>query len=243
MNASHITILLPFSHSLEHACIAHTHVPSLGGVRYGDKATRGRGRGRGRRTTSLTVPASGETESENGVFLLPGHPECLPFHYFTPFFFHMHIPPPPPPPPHTHTVPLSGGVHSVVKATRGRGGGCGRRTTALVVPPTEDPESVNGVFLQVSLESLPFHYFSPSLPLFLSLFHTHTGGVRSGDKATRGHGEVMVGEPLLLQFQPEGKLRVRTVRSSLQDASHFTILLSAFSTCTCMHVRAHTHTH
>ena len=76
----------------------HTDVPSSGGVRSGDKATRGQGR----RTTSLTVPASGETESENGVFLPPGHPECLPFHYFTPFFFHMHMPPPPPPP-HTQS--------------------------------------------------------------------------------------------------------------------------------------------
>ena len=78
-------------------------VPSSGGVRSGDKATRGRGGGRGKRTTAFTVPARGETESENGAFLPPGHPECLPFHYFTPFFFHMHIPPPPPPHTHTHT--------------------------------------------------------------------------------------------------------------------------------------------
>ena len=51
---------------------AHTHtdVPSSGGVRSGDKVTRGHGR----RTTGLTVPARGETESENGAFLPPGHP-------------------------------------------------------------------------------------------------------------------------------------------------------------------------
>ena len=69
---------------------AHTHtdVPSSGGVRSGDKATRGRGGGRGRRTTARTVPARGETESENGAFLPPG---CLPFHYFTLSLFHMHM--------------------------------------------------------------------------------------------------------------------------------------------------------
>ena len=75
---------LPFPHAHEHACTcarahAHTHththtdVPSSGGVRSGDKATRGRGGGRSRRTTALTVLARGETESENGVFLPPGH--------------------------------------------------------------------------------------------------------------------------------------------------------------------------
>ena len=48
-------------------------VPSSGGVRSGDKVTRGRGGGRGRRTTAFTVPARGETENENGVFLPPGH--------------------------------------------------------------------------------------------------------------------------------------------------------------------------
>ena len=55
-----------------HMC-AHTHthtdVPSSGDVRSGDKATRGGGRGR--RTTARTVPAGGETESENGVSDVP----------------------------------------------------------------------------------------------------------------------------------------------------------------------------
>ena len=109
----------------------HTDVPSSGGVRSGDKATRGRGR----RTTALTVPARGETESENGVFLQV----TLPFHYFTPSLSlslshtHTHT--------HTHTdVPLSGGVRSGDKATRGRG----RRTTALTRGETE---SENGAFL------------------------------------------------------------------------------------------------
>ena len=57
-----------------HMCAhAHTHtdVPSSGGVRSGDKATRGQGGGRGRRTTARTVPARGETESENGVSDVP----------------------------------------------------------------------------------------------------------------------------------------------------------------------------
>ena len=63
----------------------------------------------------------------------------------------MHMPPPPPPPPpppHTHTVPSSGGVRSGDKATRGRGGGRGRRTTARTTfLLTEDSESENSVFL------------------------------------------------------------------------------------------------
>ena len=102
---------------------------------------------------------------------------------------------------HTHTdVPSSGGVRSEDKATRGRG----RRTTALTVPAREKTESENGVFLQVTL---PFHYFTPSLS------HTHTHTQMSHQVAfvleTRqpeAEVEVAVGEPLLVQFQQEGKL-------------------------------------
>ena len=58
--------------------------------------------------------------------------------------------------------------------------------------------------------------------------------------------EVGVREPLLLQFQQVGKLRVRMVCSSLQvtlNAFHFTILLPSFSTCICPPPPQHTHTH
>ena len=66
--------------------------------------------------------------------------------------------------------------------------------------------------------------------------------------------EVGVGEPLLLQFQQVGKLRVRMVCSSLQvtlNAFHFTILLPSYSTCICPPPppppppppHTHTHTH
>ena len=197
-------------------------VPSSGGVRSGDKATRGRGGGRGRRTTARTVPARGETESENGV----------------------------------SDVPSSGGVRSGDTATRGDGGGHSRRATAFTVPARGETESENSAFLPPGC--LPFHYFA------LSLFHMHMNMHARVRAHTHAHThtqmshhqvvfvletrqpevevEVAVGEPLLVQFQQEGKLRVRMVCSSLQVTSeclHFTISLPSFLTFT----HAHTHTH
>ena len=89
-------------------------------------------------------------------------------------------------------------------------------------------------------------HFTISLPLSLSLTHTHTQ--MSHHQVvfvlkTR-QPEVGVGEPLLLRFQQEGRLRVRMVRSSLQvtlNAFHFTILHPSFSTCICPPPPTHTH--
>ena len=233
-----ISLFHSLSLSLSHTH-THTNVPSSRGVRSGDKATRSRGR----RTTALTVLARGETESENGVFLPPGHSShftiSLPLSLSL-SLSHTHT--------HTHTdVPSSGGVRSGDKATRGRGGGRGRRTTALTVLARGETESENGVFLQVTPPISLFH----SLSLSLSLSHTHTQ--MSHHQVvfvleTR-QPEVAVGEPLLLQFQQEGRLRVRMVCSSLQVTPPISLFYSLpFShahehACMCAHTRTQTHTH
>ena len=141
---------------------------------------------------------------------------------------------------HTHTrthtdVPSSGDVRSGDKATRGRG----RRTTSLTVLARGETESENGVFLQVTPPISLFHSLSLSLP------HTHTQ--MSHHQVvfvleTR-QPEVAVGEPLLLQFQQEGRLRVRMVCSSLQVTPPISLFYSLpFShahehACMCAHTQ------
>ena len=213
-----LQVTLPFHYFTPSLSLSHTHtdVPSSGGVRSGDKATRGRGGGRGRRTTALTVPARGETESENGVFLPPGHLWMPPISLFYSLpFSHAHehacMCAHTRTQTHTHTQ-MSHRLVVFVLETRQPEVGVGE-------PLLLQFQQEGKLRVRMVCSSRSPSHFTISLPLSLS--HTHTQMSHHQvvfvleTRQPEAEVEVAVGEPLLLQFQQEGKLRVRMVCSSL----------------------------
>ena len=224
-----LSLSLSLTHTHTHT---HTDVPSSGGVRSGDKATRGRSR----RTTALTVLARGETESENGVFLQVTPPISL-FHSLSLSLTHTHT--------HTHTQMSH---HQVVFVLETR-----QPEVAVGEPLLLQFQQEGRLRVRMVCSSLQV---TPPISLFYSLpfSHAHEHACMCAHTHTQmSHRQVVfvletrqpevgVGEPLLLQFQQEGKLRVRMVCSS-RSPSHFTISLPLSLSLSHTHTHTHTHTH